>query len=159
ADDKAAVRALVSQAIKAHGGEAVLAKFAAATMKMKGTVHVQGMAIEFTGELSAQGMDQQKAVIDFEIGGQKFTIKNGLNRDKGWVKLNDTVVEMDKEELANTREEAYAGWLQSLLPLKDEAFALAPLGEVMVDERPAVGIRVSHKDHKDVNLYFDKKTN
>ena len=33
---------------------------------------------------------------------------------------------------------------------------MAPLGEVKVDGQPALGIRVSSKGHRDVNLYFDK---
>jgi hypothetical protein len=45
------------------------------------------------------------------------------------------------------------------LPLKREkGFKLEPLGEVEVKDRPAVGIRVLSKGHRDINLYFDKKT-
>lgn len=159
ADDKDAMRALVDQAIKAHGGEAVLTKFVAYTLRMKGTLHVQNMAIDFTGDMSTQGANQQRAAIDLEIGGQKVSVINVFNRNKGWVKLNETVLEMNKDQLEEAKEGAYASWLFSLVPLKDEAFTLAPLGEINVDNRPAVGIRVSHKGHRDVNLFFDKKTN
>jgi hypothetical protein len=44
------------------------------------------------------------------------------------------------------------------VPLKDKAFTLAPLGEVNIDKRPALGVRVSSKGHRDVSLYFDKRT-
>ena len=33
---------------------------------------------------------------------------------------------------------------------------LAPLPEIKVDNRPAVGVKVSHKNRADVMLYFDK---
>lgn len=158
ADEKEALRALVDQAIKAHGGEAALTKFVAYTMRMKGTLHVQNMAIDFTGDLSTQGADQQRAAIDLEIGGQKVTVINVFNRDKGWAKINDTLIEMNKDQVEEAKEGAYASWLYSLVPLKDEASTLAHLGEIDVEGRPAVGIRVSRKGHRDVSMFFDKKT-
>ena len=33
---------------------------------------------------------------------------------------------------------------------------LSPLGESKVNDRPVVGVKVAHKDHKDVKLFFDK---
>ena len=43
--------------------------------------------------------------------------------------------------------------------MKDKAYTLTPLGEVKVGDRPAVGVKVSSKGHRDVELYFDKDTN
>lgn len=156
ADDKAEMRALLDKAIRAHGADA--GKVQAATMKMKGTIHVQNMALDFNGDLSVQGPDQQRVAIDLSIGGQNVTVINVLNRDKGWVKINDAVVDLDKDKVAQAKEEAYAGWLQYLTPLKDDAYTLAPLGEIKIDDRPATGMRVSSQGHRDVSLYFDKKT-
>ena len=45
-----------------------------------------------------------------------------------------------------------------LVDLKDKGFTLAALGDVKVGKRDAVGLRVSHKGHRDINLFFDKKT-
>ena len=42
--------------------------------------------------------------------------------------------------------------------MKDPAFQLSPLGESKVGDRAAVGVKVTHKGHSDVNLYFDKQT-
>src|SRR5262249_34418538 len=50
------------------------------------------------------------------------------------------------------------GWVSSLTPLKDPGFMLAPAGEIQVEGRPALGVRVSHAGHRDVTLYFDKET-
>jgi len=50
------------------------------------------------------------------------------------------------------------GWVAMLAPLKDKAYTLAPIGEVKVEDRPALGLRVSRKGNRDINLYFDKKT-
>jgi len=46
----------------------------------------------------------------------------------------------------------------TLIPLKDKAVNLSTLGEIKVDDRPALGVRVSSKGHRDINLYFDKET-
>ena len=49
--------------------------------------------------------------------------------------------------------------VQTLVPLlRDKAYRLHALGEMKVGGRPAVGVRVESRGHKDVNLYFDKKT-
>jgi hypothetical protein len=158
ADDAAAARALVDKAIKAHGGEANLAKFTAATVTMKGTFHGMGQEIPFTGEVATQGADQLKINIEVEAAGQKFRIVNVLNAGKGWTKFGDDTREMSKDELAEAREQAYAGWVATLAPLKDKMFTLATVGEVTIDDRPAVGVKVSSKGRRDVDLYFDKET-
>jgi hypothetical protein len=158
ADDGATARALVDKAVQAQGGEAQLAKWPAATAKVKGTFHGLGAAVAFTGEVAVQGPDRQKIDIEAEADGQKFRLVHVLNGDKGWVRFNDDTEEMDKEELAEAQEEAYAEWVTTLVPLKDKAFTLAPAGEVNVEKRPALGVRVSRKGRRDVNLYFDKET-
>jgi hypothetical protein len=43
-----------------------------------------------------------------------------------------------------------------LLALKDKDYKLSSVGEVKVGVRPAVGVHVSKKGHRDVNLFFDK---
>ena len=43
-----------------------------------------------------------------------------------------------------------------LRPLGSRDYQLAPLGEVKVGDQPAVGVRVSRKGRRDVNLFFDK---
>ena len=40
--------------------------------------------------------------------------------------------------------------------LKDKAYTLAPLGEIRVNGRPAIGVKVSAKGQTDIDLYFDK---
>jgi hypothetical protein len=158
ADDGAAARALVGKGVEALGGEALLSKFKAANTKLKGVIHTGGMELSFTGEVASQGADQERVAIEFEVDGQKFAVTQVLNRDKGWVKLNNDTTEMDADKLAQTKEEAYAGWVATLTPLKDKAFTLATTGEVTVEDRPAVGVRVARKGYRDVVLYFDKKT-
>lgn len=158
ADDQAELRAVVDKSIQAEGGRELLARYKAYQIKDKGTFHDMGAAVPYTGDFTFQGPDQTRIAIEGEVNGQKFSFVMVLNKDRGWISLPGMTNEMDKERLAEQREQAYAGWVETLLPLQDKAFTLAPVGEVAVDNRPAIGVRVSREGHRDVTLYFDKQT-
>ncbi len=64
--------------------------------------------------------------------------------------------ELGKDELANQIKDHKAGWICTLLPLKDKAFMLSVIGEAQVEKKPAVGVKVTRKDYPEVQLYFDK---
>jgi outer membrane lipoprotein-sorting protein len=158
ADDKSDAKAVVEKAIKATGGEEKLAKFKAFTFKMKGKWYGMGDGIDYTGEIAVEVPDKARVRIDTGVGDMKFTIINVSNGDKVWTKFNDKATEVDdKDQIKEAKEERYADRVASLLPLvKEKGFKLEPLGEVKVDGKPAVGVRVSHEGHRDVNLFFDK---
>ncbi len=159
ADDAADARAIVEKAVKAHGGQETLDKLPATTVKFKGTFHGQGEGIPMTGEVTTLGPDKQRVEIEVEAGGQKVTILIVLAGDKAWTKLGKDLKELDKDEVAEMKEAAYAGWVATLAPLKDKQFKLATVGETKIGDRPALGVKVSSKGHRDVDLYFDKETN
>jgi hypothetical protein len=158
ADDAADARALVEKAVKAQGGQEKLDKFAAHTMKFKGTFHGMGQAIPMTGEIFVQGADKSKVEVEVEAGGMKFQIVNVLNGDKGWAKMGKDLKELDKDEVAEAQEQAYFAWVATLAPLKDKKFTLKTIGEQEVNKRATLGVKVSSKGHRDVDLYFDKET-
>jgi len=158
ADDRAAAQALVDKAIQAHGGKAQLAKFPAVTYQLKGTFHGLGEAFSFTGEVATHGPDLLKFVLETEADDQKVRFVNVLNGTKGWFKFNDHTEKLEKEDLADAKEEAYGEWVASLAPLREKTFVLACVGEVNIDKRPALGVKVSNKGHSDITLYFDKQT-
>src|SRR5262245_60502619 len=126
ADDGAAVQVLVDKAVQAQGGRARLEKLPAVTGKCKGTFHGLGAAAAFTGEFAFQGPDRSKLDIEAVVDGEKFRLAVVLAGRQGWVKLNDDTEEQDKDGLAEAREEAYAEWVATLVPLKDKKFRLAP---------------------------------
>jgi hypothetical protein len=161
ADDQADMRALVDKAIKAAGGQAKLKKLKAVTWKAKGSVHADNRDIEITMEASMQAADQGRLDLTAEVNGNTVTIALVLNRDKGWVKhpKSDKVEAIPKELLAVFNTDFRAVRLaQMLTPLKDKACTLSSLGEVKIDDRPALGIKVVRKGHADVDIFFDKKT-
>jgi len=161
AEQKDDCKVVIDKAIKATGGEESLAKIKAFTFTMKGKFYGMGDGIDYTGEVAVQVPDKSRIKIDGEIDGKKVTFfVQVANGNKVWRKVGDTTEEItDKDKIAEVQEERYADRLNSLLPLvQDKAFKLEPLGEVKVDGKLAVGVRVSHPGHRDVNLFFDKSS-
>jgi hypothetical protein len=156
ADDQAPVKSLIDKAIKASGGEEKLAKYKAATWKGKGKINVGGIEIDFAVEAATQPPKQARVKSEGEFSGTKFERMQIVNGDKGWISLSGNTQDMSEDELATAKEDLYAGWVAMLVPLKDAAFKLSPLPEIKVGDRPAIGVKVSHQGHKDINLYFDK---
>jgi hypothetical protein len=149
---------IVDKAIKAHGGADRLAKYKATQVKTKGTLHLGG-SIPFTQEVSLQMPDRVKSTMDLEAGGKKITVILVFDGKKGWINAaGQPTKDMDDKVIAEVKEDLYAGSLIRLMCLKDKAYELSPLGEVKIDGRPAVGIKVSSKGHRDVSLFFDKET-
>src|SRR5262249_2905732 len=139
------------KAIKAAGGEEQLAKQRAQTWSEKGTYYGEGAAQPYTGKYAIQWPDKFR----MEIEGV-FTLV--LTGDQGWFSAAGNTQEMNKEQVAQHRELAHGGWGAGLLPLKDPGYQLSPLGESKGGHRAVVGVKVTHKGHSDVNLYFDKDT-
>src|SRR4051794_26575345 len=150
-EEKAGPRAIIDKAIQAAGGEAKLARFKAHTWTEKGTYYGMGDGLPYTGRYAVQYPDR----FSMEIEG---FFKMVLDGDHGWVKSGGDTMEMTKEQLAEHQENHYGGYVTTLLPLKDKAFTLTALPDEKVDGRPAAGVKVSHKGHRDVSLYFDKQT-
>ncbi len=160
ADDKES-RAIIDKAIKAMGGEEKLTKSMKATWKAKGTFHGMGVPIEYTGEWAMLAPEKSRVQINFEVNNEKAMFVMVYDGKQGWRKfvLGNDAMEMDfgKDELEEAKEGLWSSYVGALVPLKDaKVFTLAPLGEVKVENKPALGVKVSSKGHRDLNLYFDK---
>lgn len=158
ADDAAEAKAVVEKAIKARAGADNLTKYKADVVKIKGTVHVMGLDIDFTGELSFQHPDQSRAVIEGTVMETKFKSTRVVNGHKGWIDDSQGARDMTKEELAEERESQNANSITRLAVLSDKAYTLSTVGESKVGDKVAVGILVKRKGYRDVSLFFDKKT-
>jgi hypothetical protein len=157
ADDAAKARAVIDKAVQAVGGEVKLAGAGRFTQKAAGKFHGPGGPGAFTGEWTVDLPGRVREAIESEADGMKYRAVKVIAGDKGWLRVNDSVEELDKDTLAAARDEVYAAWVTTLLPLKDKEFTLAPLGESKVGERAAVGVKVTHADRPEVALYFDKE--
>lgn len=144
-------RAIIDKAIAAGGGEEKLAKFQTATMDEKGTFYGMGDGIEYTGKYALERPDKFR----MEIQGVFIMVLNG---DKGWIQSGGTTNEMKKEQIASEQFNHKAGWMMSLLPLKDKAYTLKSAGSAKVGNVETNVVVVSRKDYPTVKMYFDKKT-
>lgn len=158
ADDAATPAAILDKALKASGGEAKLTKFQGMVLKGKGVFYAEDMKLPFTGTWYTQGADKGRTIIEREAKGGKSYELSVVNGDKGWTKEGKLDShQMDKDELAEEKDNLYFNWITTLAPLKGKEFKLTPLDEAKVEGRAALGFTVTHKAHRDIKLFFDKE--
>jgi hypothetical protein len=155
ADDDA--KAVIEKAIKAHGGADRITKFQGTRTKSKGTIELAG-GITFSSESAVQYPDKFKETVEVEVAGNKATVITVYNGKKAWLSVNGETKEMDDKTLDAMKEVLHGLQIMRMAFTKDKNCEYSPLGEMKVNDQPAVGVKVSAKGHKDVNLYFDKKT-
>ncbi len=149
--------AIIDRAIKAYGGPEKL-KITSAQMKSKGTLEILG-GIGFTQEVTFLLPDKFKEVMDLEVNGQKITAITVYNGTQAWVSTNGQTMELKDKLLDEIKQAASMMQISRILPLKDhKTHTLSLLGETMVNDKPAEGVKVSTKGLRDVNVYFDKKS-
>ena len=134
-----------------------LKKFKAIVSKSKGKFHGLGEAVDYTGETSLQMPNRIRTEVQSKFGDQEFKFVQIIDGGKGWIKIGDKTEEMNKDMLAEAKEQMNAANITHLVCLKDKDYKLSPLGEVKVGDRPALGVRVEHKGYRDVSLFFDKE--
>src|SRR5712692_2036849 len=122
ADDADQARAVIDKAIKVQGGEEKLAKFKSHTWKNKGTWYGMGDGIPYTANYAVAWPDKFR----FEVEGGFMTVV--IDGDKGWKQEMGETREMNKDELAQQKEDLYAGRLTTLTPLKDKDYKLTLTG-------------------------------
>jgi len=149
ADEKA--RAIVEKAIAAHGGEAQLAKLK--VMRWGG--NMTGGGLTATWEQTWQWPDQMKDVQEVKGVTLKTQVFNGKNL---WIRSDGNTREVQGKELDMYREEIYVEMFDRLVPLLDKSYELTALDEIQIEGRPAVGVKLASKRHRDVKLFFDKKS-
>jgi hypothetical protein len=155
-EDEAA--AIIDKAIKAHFPKGVDKKNTGLRTKGKGTLHVQGVDVDFTQEIAIQAPNKLKDVKDLTAMGKSVTVTSIYNGKEAWIRAGDMDVEVTKDILAEFEEATYAINLMQGLFVKDKGVKLATVGEIKVKDKPAVGVSVSREGKKDINLFFDKET-
>jgi hypothetical protein len=160
ADDQAEALKIVDAAIQAAGGAAKLDKLKIVSLKGKGTVHDGDQQMgTFAIEGTVQGLDRFRLDFDINIMDRSKKALIVFIVDKGWAKTDDRVEDAPAEVVQVIKPELHAlRSAQLLTPLKDNDLKLSPLGEMKINDRAALGIKVVKKDHPDMDLYFDKET-
>jgi hypothetical protein len=91
------------------------------------------------------------------VPGTTVDIVRVTDGDKTWQLANGQVT--DEPPDPNKKARVHRDRVTSLVPLlKEKEYKLAPLDEVKVEGRPALGVKVSREGYPDVSLYFDKET-
>jgi hypothetical protein len=158
ADDKDA-KAILDKAVKALGGEQKLSKATAIAWKANGTFTFGENGSEFTGQVTARGVDHARMVFDGKFGDNQFKAVTVLSGNKGWRKFNDDSMSLDQTGLANEKRNLYLLVTPlTLLPLKGKGFEIEMAGEEKVGGDAAIVLNVKGPDGKDFRLSFDKKT-
>jgi len=152
--------AILDKAIQAAGGQARLARLQGLMLKGKGNYHEAGKPdIPFTSTWYTQGVDKGRTINELEAQGGKSYEVRVINGDKGWVKDGKLEARvMDKDDLADERENLYFNWITMLAPLKGKDFTLLPAEDAKVDGKPAATFTVRSKGRRDVKLFFDKES-
>src|SRR5262249_39611545 len=154
AGDGKGVDAILDKAVKALGGEDKLSKAKTFTWKGKGKINFGGMESAFTSQTTVQGLDRVRAEFEGEFGGMPIKGVTVLNGDKGWRKIGDMEMELDKEAIANEKRNLYLQIIPAtILPLKEKGFKLETAGEEKVGGKAAVGLKITGPDGKDFKLY------
>jgi hypothetical protein len=152
-------KALVTKAIAASGGAAKVALLQAGACKAKANIQDNGQQINFALDVTWQGWDQYRVTVAADFNGMAKNAVLVINGGKVWAKTDDK----QTEEAPKQDVPMITGMLQALrmphmLPaLLDKDFKLAPLGEIKIGDRAALGVTVTHKDRQDVSLFFDKE--
>ena len=157
AEDKGQAGAIIDKAISGLGGEANAGK-KGMTWKAKGTFYGLGDGIPYTSDIAVQWPNCQRSSIEGELNGQKFTFITVINDGKAWRKMNGDGMALDGDQLEEAKEEVYGAWVSTVLPLKNKGFTITSLGDSKVDGHSVAGIKVAHKGHRDISLFFDKDT-
>ncbi len=158
ADERAEAVALLDKAIQASGGAEKVARLANLVWKAKGTVS-DGAEIGVGLDWTTQGIEKHRTEVEINAGGNTNRLVLVFHTDKGWIVANNRTIDAPKELLPTGREFFHViRAVQLLTLLKEKEYALAPLGEIKVGNRPAFGIKLSRKDYRDIDVFFDKET-
>jgi hypothetical protein len=152
--------ALLDRAIKAQGGEEKLKAAQSASFKTKGTVTAGGMQVDLAGDAAVQGDGLYRWNVTFSAMGRTESGVIVVTPEKIWGKGgNQANAEEAPAEAAFLRDVFRTIRLpQNLAVLRNQDTTLSHLGELKIEERAAVGLKVATKGRPEIDLFFDKET-
>jgi hypothetical protein len=155
-DGQTDARAVIDKAIKALGGEEKLKARSTIRAQGKLVVTLNNAPISLTFDALLHHHDQLRSDMVQEANNNPAAFI--INRDKAWTKIGDSVIEADESIPVMRGVYDSVRLCQTLLPARGPDAKLSLFGEVKEDNRPAVGVTISRKDHPDVLVLFDKET-
>ena len=150
-------KAILDKAVKAHGGAEKLNSVKAQTSKAKGKLEILG-GLEFTQESAIQHPDKLREVVHLMVNGMNVDVTTVYNGKEGWINAMGQTMPMEGAILEAVKDSIDSMALSRLAFAGSKDLRLTLLGESKVNDKPAVGVKISREGHKDVNMYFDKGT-
>ncbi len=153
-----ATQGVIERAIRAHGGLDRLSHLHADRVTTEGVLIVQDNETPFRTETTVQLPNQFRNVIHL-LGERKTEFVNIVNGDKMYFTLDGQPQRVSDALAAELRETMQLNQAIRLVPLlTDKSYTLAPLGEVVIDDQPALGVKATAKGRRDLRLFFSKDT-
>lgn len=153
---------IVENAIRAQGGEEAVSKLQTMRIRISGFVFINQQSrvetVSMTDEEVWQMPGQFKSVCAMILNGGTYKQIEVVNKNVGWMSLNGRVNQLSGENLTEALERRYAESLDRLLDLRNKAFELSLVDPIKIDNKPAIGIKIASKGHRDVTLFFDQAT-
>jgi hypothetical protein len=154
-------RTLLDRVIKAQGGDEKLSQSQGATFTIKGTYEDNETKGEFTGDVAVQGVDYSRWNTTYvaDMGKGSVSETQVVTPEKIWEKLDNKEAMDWSNEAAFQRDVDLAVRLpQNLSALRNKDVTVSYLGEVKIDNRPVVGLKIATKGRSGIDLFFDKNT-
>jgi hypothetical protein len=156
----AEARAVVEKAVKAMGGADKLAKLPATTLKSKGALVFNGQRFEYADEWEFQSPDRFRWNLTILTKDNQLPLAFGLTDKTSWTQVGTGKArDRNEDESRMLRVDCRAVLLAHYPPaLLEKGTELKSLGELKINDRAAVGLKVSRKGWPDADLFFDKET-
>jgi outer membrane lipoprotein-sorting protein len=152
-------RAVILDAMKAHGGRDAINKYRNVELKYKGTFTIGGASAKAEGEIFINYPERMKHLVSLAIGNETIRVTQVFDGKQAWMNVGAMNMEIKgKDSVAEVKQTLYAEQLSALVGLDGKEFKFASLGDARINDHDAVGIRVSKEGKRDVNLWIDKKT-
>ena len=158
--DDGGPKAVIARAIKAQGGQEFLTQHPAARSRNTGKITLPGVGeAEFSQQVAYMVPDRFKDSLELTVAGNKIAVNTLVNGETVSIEVNGKMVPVDDRVKAAQKDARHMMKVARLVALATEkGYDLASAGEAKVGDKTTVGVRVSAKGEKDINLYFDKET-
>jgi hypothetical protein len=150
-------KAIVERAIKAVGGEAVLARAGSCEMKIEGVIE-SDVRLPFHAVALVQMPDQFKHVMEYQRNGRTVTQVQMFHGNTIAIRIDNHPLGIDAGLQAALLRGRFADTLTQLTVLKAKEIQLTGLGESKVAGKPVVGVKVTAPGRPEVQVFFDRET-
>lgn len=162
AQDADYAKPILEKAIKAIGDEGKQTKMQGFTCQSKGTVKInENVNLELTGTWYFQDLDKARGDLSVQAGGQNQSGTLCVNGEKVWLLNNaNGKVEKAPQEVVPLLKGEFRALRLAQWPilLRTQLSKLAPLGELMINGKAAVGLKAKLEGMPEVEVYFDKSS-